>query len=189
MDKLNTGGDDACPLYACSLTDEMWQVIAPLLPTRDPARGGRPQLYSHRLVIDTILYVLVSGFCAWRLTPRTYPSGATEAAIGDTVAQQPINRLDHEVWSAIRTFVFQLANGTLEREILAGPDYRLHLANSGSGLEMAFAIFTNVLTINDGGHVTNHSEAQSRAAQWLRAYCSPGYQIEPPLKDWVTELI
>jgi transposase len=31
--------------------------------------GGRPLKYGHRLVIDTILYVLVSG-CAWRLAPH-----------------------------------------------------------------------------------------------------------------------
>jgi transposase len=69
VDKLNIGGDDARTAYPCSLTDEMWQVMSALLPERDPARGGRPLKYSHRLVIDTILYVLVSG-CAWRLVPH-----------------------------------------------------------------------------------------------------------------------
>jgi transposase len=29
----------------------------------------RPLIYDHRLIIDTILYVLVSG-CAWRLMPH-----------------------------------------------------------------------------------------------------------------------
>jgi transposase len=47
----------------------MWQVVCLHLPERDPARGGRPLKYGHRLVIDTILYVLVSG-CAWRLVPH-----------------------------------------------------------------------------------------------------------------------
>lgn len=47
----------------------MWQVVAAQLPVRDPRRGGRPLVYGHRLVIDTILYVLVSG-CAWRLVPH-----------------------------------------------------------------------------------------------------------------------
>ena len=38
-------------------------------PVGDPARGGRPLKYDHRLIIDTILYVLVAG-CAWRLVPH-----------------------------------------------------------------------------------------------------------------------
>lgn len=47
----------------------MWDLVSAVLPVRDPARGGRPLVYGHRLVIDTILYVLVSG-CAWRLVPH-----------------------------------------------------------------------------------------------------------------------
>jgi transposase len=66
---MNTGGDDARPASPCALTDQMWQVISAVLPERDPTRGGRPRKYGHRLVIDTILYVLVAG-CAWRLVPR-----------------------------------------------------------------------------------------------------------------------
>lgn len=55
--------------YDTSLTDGQWAVIAPLLPVRDPTRGGRPVKYDRRLVIDTILYVLRTG-CAWRLVPH-----------------------------------------------------------------------------------------------------------------------
>lgn len=65
---MNIGGDDARTAYPCVLTDQMWQVISAVLPARDPARGGRPRKYGHRLIIDTILYVLVAG-CAWRLVP------------------------------------------------------------------------------------------------------------------------
>lgn len=43
-------------------------MIAPLLPQRDYSRGGRPQIYGFRLVIDTILYVVRSG-CQWRMVP------------------------------------------------------------------------------------------------------------------------
>jgi len=57
------------PVYDSSLTDAQWAVIEPLLPPRDPSRGGRPARYQRRLVIDTILYVLRSG-CAWRLVPH-----------------------------------------------------------------------------------------------------------------------
>jgi transposase len=66
---MNSGGDDARRDYPCALTDAMWQVVSAHLPARDPSRGGRPLTYGHRLIIDTILYVLVSG-CAWRLVPH-----------------------------------------------------------------------------------------------------------------------
>lgn len=44
-------------------------MIEPLLPARDPRRGGRPLKYPRRLVIDTILYVLRTG-TAWRHVPH-----------------------------------------------------------------------------------------------------------------------
>lgn len=57
------------PAYETSLTDAQWAVVEPLLPQRDPRHGGRPLKFPRRLIIDTVLYVLVSG-CAWRLVPR-----------------------------------------------------------------------------------------------------------------------
>jgi len=51
------------------VTDAQWAVIEPLLPRTAPALGGRPPVYSRRLIVDTISYVLVSG-CAWRLVPH-----------------------------------------------------------------------------------------------------------------------
>lgn len=66
MTTRTIGGDDACPLYSCCLTDEQWQIIEPLLPV---PRRGRPRLHSLRQVLDTIWYVLRTG-CAWRLIPH-----------------------------------------------------------------------------------------------------------------------
>ena len=40
-----------------------------MLPGTNPSLGGRPHVYSRRLIVDTISYVLVSG-CAWRLVPH-----------------------------------------------------------------------------------------------------------------------
>ena len=45
------------------VSDELWAVVEPLLPVRNPRHGGRPLKYDGRLVIDTILYVLRAG-CA-----------------------------------------------------------------------------------------------------------------------------
>jgi transposase len=57
------------PAYDSSLTDAQWAQIQPLLPRSHPALGGRRPVISRRLLIDTILYVLVSG-CAWRMVPH-----------------------------------------------------------------------------------------------------------------------
>src|SRR4051794_35912060 len=57
------------PSYDTSLTDGQWAVIEPLLPVRDPRKGGQPLRYERRLVIDSILYVLGSG-CSWRRMPH-----------------------------------------------------------------------------------------------------------------------
>ncbi|WP_205660492.1 transposase, partial [Amycolatopsis antarctica] len=57
------------PVYASSLTDAQWSVIEPLLPVVHRRLGGRPRVHDRRLVVDTILYVLVSG-CAWRMVPH-----------------------------------------------------------------------------------------------------------------------
>jgi transposase len=51
------------------MTDAQWALIEPLLPQTNPRLGGRPRVYSRRLIIDTISYVLVSG-CAWRMVPH-----------------------------------------------------------------------------------------------------------------------
>jgi transposase len=57
------------PAYSTSLTDAEWALVEPLLPVHDPHAGGRPLKHDRRLVLDSILYVLVSG-CAWRLLPH-----------------------------------------------------------------------------------------------------------------------
>lgn len=60
----------SCELsYDSSLTDGQWAVIEALLPERDPRPVGRPLKFPRQLVVDTVLYVLVSG-CAWRLVPH-----------------------------------------------------------------------------------------------------------------------
>jgi transposase len=47
----------------------MWQVLKPLMPVRDPRKGGATRKYDDRLVLDAIFYVLRSG-CQWRMIPH-----------------------------------------------------------------------------------------------------------------------
>jgi len=60
--------------YPSDLTDEQWEIIAPLLP---PAKlGGRPRSVDLREVINGIFYLNRSG-CAWRMLPHEFPPWGT----------------------------------------------------------------------------------------------------------------
>ncbi|WP_443047763.1 transposase [Streptomyces sp. NBC_00354] len=58
------------------MTDAEWAAVRPLLPV--PAwfqgRGGRPEGYCHRQLLDAIRY-LVAGGISWRAMLRTSPHG------------------------------------------------------------------------------------------------------------------
>jgi transposase len=60
--------------YPTDLTDAQWAVIAPAVPI--PAwmcgRGGRPEGYCHREMIDAVLYVVDNGI-KWRAMPADFP--------------------------------------------------------------------------------------------------------------------
>lgn len=62
------------PVYPTDLTDAQWAVLAPLIPA--PAwiggRGGRPEGYCHREMIDVMLYVDDNG-TKWRALPADFP--------------------------------------------------------------------------------------------------------------------
>jgi transposase len=62
------------PMYPTDLTDAQWAVIAPVIPV--PAwmggRGGRPEGYCHRVMIDAMLYVVDNGI-KWRAMPTDFP--------------------------------------------------------------------------------------------------------------------
>ena len=73
-------------------------------------------------------------------------------------------------------------------DLLENIDYRPVLMTYGSGLEQAFAIFANVLDVNEAGQVTNYADAEYRAAQWIRGACDGTYQVTPAFADWELEL-
>ncbi len=60
--------------YPSDLTDEQWDILAPLLPPAKP--GGRPRAVDLREVVNGILYALRSG-CAWRMLPNDLPPWQT----------------------------------------------------------------------------------------------------------------
>lgn len=60
--------------YATCLTDAEWSLVAPFMPAS--ASTGRPRLWSMRLILDGVLYVLRTG-CAWAHLPRDFPPTGT----------------------------------------------------------------------------------------------------------------
>jgi hypothetical protein len=75
-----------------------------------------------------------------------------------------------------------MANGSVGYALLEGIDYSC-IFGEPSALE-ACAIFANVLMFDNTGQVLNAKHAEKRAAQYIRAYVDPTYQIVPPLEDW-----
>jgi hypothetical protein len=71
--------------------------------------------------------------------------------------------------------------------MLEGVPYLDLYGKEPSAIEQAYAIFANVLEIDETGHVTNLKHAEKRATDYLRSYCS-GVQAEPPFEDWEVAL-
>ena len=99
------------------------------------------------------------------------------------------HRLSHGSSGAIRRFAGWVARGSVGHPMLDGVDYWRELADSPSQMETCFAIFANVLELDDRGEPTNEKYAERRAATWLFQYCTgelpPG---EPDLEPWECEL-
>lgn len=55
--------------YPTDLSEQEWQLLAPLLPEQ---RTGRPRKYSQRQMLNALLYLLRTG-CAWRMLPHDLP--------------------------------------------------------------------------------------------------------------------
>ncbi|WP_441349450.1 DUF7677 family protein [Streptomyces sp. ISL-111] len=53
---------------------------------------------------------------------------------------------------------------------------------------MVFAVFSNVLEVDEQGRAVNDGDAQFRVAQWIRARQDPSYVVDLPFEPWETEL-
>jgi hypothetical protein len=99
-----------------------------------------------------------------------------------------MQKLSQSFSGSLRTFSFWVANGTLGYDVLDGIDYRPVLMREPSALEQVYAIFANVIELDDAGTVLNAKHAERRAAQWLRRYIDKSYEIKPPLQSFETQL-
>src|SRR5215210_6333067 len=60
--------------YPSDLTDQQWELLAPLIPA--PRPGGRPRTADMREVVNGILYLDREG-CTWRALPHDLPPWRT----------------------------------------------------------------------------------------------------------------
>jgi hypothetical protein len=72
--------------------------------------------------------------------------------------------------------------------MLKGVDYLPLYGAEPSAIEQVYAIFGNVLELDENGQVLNAQHAQKRATDYLRAYCDPSFEVDPPYEDWETAL-
>jgi hypothetical protein len=90
---------------------------------------------------------------------------------------------------AIRRFAGWVARGSVGHPLLEGVDYWPELRDSPSQMETCFAIFVNVLRLDENGDPTNEKYAERRAAAWLYLYCTGDMPSgEPDFEDWETAL-
>ena len=72
--------------------------------------------------------------------------------------------------------------------MLEGVDYISLYGNEPSAIEQVYAIFANVLELDECGKVINNQYAQKRATDYLRSYCDPNFKVDPPYEDWEMNL-
>jgi hypothetical protein len=87
---------------------------------------------------------------------------------------------------ALRQFAYFMASGT--HDMLEGVDYLSLYGNEPSAIEKVFAIFANVIELDDEGRVVNYEYAQKRSTDYLKAYFDPAYTVYPEYEDWEVAL-
>ncbi|MCL9662281.1 hypothetical protein L2089_16415 [Paenibacillus hunanensis] len=98
-----------------------------------------------------------------------------------------MQKLSPSFSGALRTFSFWIANGTVGMPLLKGIDYSC-IFEEPSALEQAYAIFANVIEMDDEGVVCNAKHAEMRAAQFIRSYVDENYTVEPEFEGWEVAL-
>lgn len=91
-------------------------------------------------------------------------------------------KLSNSFSGTLRTFTYFMSSGT--HYMLEGVDYLPLYGKEPSAIEQVYAIFTNVLELDENGQVLNAQHAQKRATDYLRAYCNRSFKVDPPYEDW-----
>ena len=97
--------------------------------------------------------------------------------------------LSHGLSGALRTFAFWIANGTVGHPLVDDLGYWADMSESPSLMEGAFAVFANVLRLDEAGNPVNVQDAERRAAMFIRQWSSSNrLPAEPPLQHWEVAL-
>jgi hypothetical protein len=83
---------------------------------------------------------------------------------------------------ALRTFAYFMASGT--QNTLKDIDYLSLYGEEPSAIEQVFAIYANVIELDENGQVLNAKYAEKRATDYLRSYCNSDFKVDPPYEDW-----
>jgi len=131
--------------------------------------------------------VLACWLVFWHLRAAVRQSAKPAPAAHARAGLHP-QKLGPEFSGALRTFSFWIANGSVGNPLLEGIDYWPALRESPSLMESAYAIFANVIEFDGAGVPTNAKYAEFRAAQMIRRWCDPEYEVNPSFEDWETAL-
>ena len=94
-------------------------------------------------------------------------------------------KVSQDFSGALSTFAYFITSGT--HYMLQDIEYIDLFGTEPSAIEMVFAIFANVLEMDEEGKVLNFTYAQKRATDYLKSYCSE-YIVDPPFEEWETTL-
>jgi hypothetical protein len=98
-------------------------------------------------------------------------------------------KISHGASGAFRRFAGWIARGSVGYPMLEGINYWDELKDSPSQMETCFAIFANVLELDDAGEPVNEKRAEQRAAAWLYRYCTGQLPVgHTDLEPWETAL-
>src|SRR5258708_33888008 len=95
-------------------------------------------------------------------------------------------KLSNSFSGALITFAYFMASGS--KYTLKGIDFLSLYGNEPSAIEQVFAIYANVIELDNAGNVLNAKYAEKRATDYLRAYCDTSFKVDPPFEDWEVAL-
>lgn len=95
-------------------------------------------------------------------------------------------KLSPEFSGALRSFAYFMSSGS--HYMIEDLDYLSLYGEEPSAIEMAYAIFANVIELDEKGAVLNFEYAQKRATDYVRQYLVSDFEVSPPYEDWETTL-
>jgi hypothetical protein len=97
-------------------------------------------------------------------------------------------KLSQSLRGSLRLFAFYLANGTIDWDILGDEWDYAGIFSEPSELEQVFAIWGNLVEVDEHGQLSDDQYAQRRAAQYIRHFIDPTYVVDPPFEARELEL-